>query len=285
MEAIQICTDLLYNMPEQNRPPVDRDTFITLATIASCNVIMSTHDGFYKQVDGLAMGSPPAPHLANGWLSQFESTIRDDAKIYDRFMDDILRGIKTNTIENKLTENNSLHNNLGFTHETEVNHRLAYIGMEVIHDPETGKLTSTWYTKPTDTGLILNYHSLAPKRYKRSVVSVFLHRIYKYSCSTRQNFHTSLEKAKQILEKNQYPPTFYEPIIRQTLETIMTETQKSTDKTDQTDATSERVPLLIQYRGKCSEDYARALHKCEAPVSVIFTLRKLKTVMPSLKPP
>ena len=104
MEAIQICTDLLYNMPEQNRPPVDRDTFITLATIASCNVIMSTHDGFYKQVDGLAMGSPPAPHLANGWLSQFESTIRDDAKIYDRFMDDILRSIKTNAIENKLTK-------------------------------------------------------------------------------------------------------------------------------------------------------------------------------------
>ena len=35
----------------------------------------------------------------------------------------------------------------------------------------------------------------------------------------------------------------------------------------------------------CSEDYARSLHKCNAPVSVIFTLRKLKTVMPSLKPP
>ena len=72
--------------------------------------------------------------------------------------------------------------------------------MEVIHDPETGKLTSTWYTKPTDTGLILNYHSLAPKRYKRSVVSGFVHRIYN-SCSTWQNFHTSLEKAEQILKK------------------------------------------------------------------------------------
>ena len=30
------------------------------------HIIMSTHDGYYKQVDGLAMGSPPAPHLANG---------------------------------------------------------------------------------------------------------------------------------------------------------------------------------------------------------------------------
>ena len=78
-EAISVCTDLLFNMPEKDRPPVDRDTFITLANIASCDVVMLTHDGFYKQVDGLAMGSPPAPHLANGWLSQFESTIKGNA--------------------------------------------------------------------------------------------------------------------------------------------------------------------------------------------------------------
>ena len=43
--------------------------------------------------------------------------------------------------------------------------------------------------------------------------------------------------------------------------------------------------LLLQYRGKCSEAYARALHQIEAPCQIIFTLRKLKTIMPSLKPP
>ena len=37
----------------------------------------------------LYMGSPPAPHLANGWLSQFENLIKEDAKIYDRCMDDV----------------------------------------------------------------------------------------------------------------------------------------------------------------------------------------------------
>ena len=43
---------------------------------------MSTHDGYYKQVDGLAMGSPPAPHLNNGWMSQFDSTIKGAAVLY-----------------------------------------------------------------------------------------------------------------------------------------------------------------------------------------------------------
>ena len=47
---------------------------------------------------------------------------------------------------------------------------------------------------------------------------------------------------------------------------------------------SAKVPIIIQYRGKCTEDYARALHKCKAPCTIVMTLRKLKTVLPSLKP-
>ena len=94
--------------------------------------------------------------------------------------------------------------------------------MKVIHDHSTGRLESTWYSKPTDTGLIMNYHALAPKRYKRSVVAGFVHRIYR-ACSTWPHFHQSLKKAKCILEKNQYPPTFYDPLIRQTLHDILGE--------------------------------------------------------------
>ena len=53
------------------------------------NVIMSTHHGHYKQVDGLAMESLPAPYLANIWLSKFDPVIQGDASVYERYMDDI----------------------------------------------------------------------------------------------------------------------------------------------------------------------------------------------------
>ena len=157
--------------------------------------------------------------------------------------------------------------------------------MKIIHNQETGKLSSTWYNKPTDTGLIMNYHALAPKRYKRSVVSGFVHRIYR-ACSTWDNFHTSLEKAKRVLEKNQYPPTFYEPIIRQALQDVLNipADQQSPQITENT-CSVEKKRLTIQYRGKCTEEYARALHKTSAPCIIVMTLRKLKTVLPSLKPP
>ena len=68
--------------------PVKKSVFIELAKIASCDVVMSTHDGYYKQIDGLAMGSPPAPHLANGWMSKFDRQIQGNAKLFMRYMDD-----------------------------------------------------------------------------------------------------------------------------------------------------------------------------------------------------
>ena len=40
----------------------------------------------------------------------------------------------------------------------------------------------------------------------------------------------------------------------------------------------------MQYRGKHSEHFARALHKLNAPCTVVTTPRKLKTALPSLKP-
>ena len=42
--------------------------------------------------------------------------------------------------------------------------------------------------------------------------------------------------------------------------------------------------MFVQYRGKVTEGFARALHRAEAPCNVVFTMRKLRTVLPSLKP-
>ena len=89
-EAINDCTELLFS-GRYKKPPVDKDTFKKLVEICSCNVLMLTHDGYYRQKDGLAMGSPPAPMLANRWMSKFDKRIKDNAKLYSRYMDDTIR--------------------------------------------------------------------------------------------------------------------------------------------------------------------------------------------------
>ena len=284
MEAIHVCADLLYN--KFTLLPVDKETFIELAKIASCNVLMLTHDGYYKQLDGLAMGSPPAPMLANGWMSQFDSRIKDNAKLYFRYMDDIFRNIVKSLSDQKLEEINDLHKSLTFTRERENNGLLPMLDMGVYN--KKGQLSSTWYCKPSDTGLILNYHALAPKRYKRAVVAGFVHRIYR-ACSTWQLFHESLDRAKIILIKNQYPAPFFEKIIHDTLTRIF----KPEERHEKEVGENKPHMIFLQYRGKCSEAYARDIHNlCQKTVPitniearVVFTLRKMKTVMPSLKQP
>ena len=143
------------------------------------------------------MRSPPAPPLSNIWLSKYEPAIKDDAKLFGRYMDDILRTIKESLIENKLSQINLLHSNLKFILEIKQNGKLLFWDICIEHHESL--LSSTWYCKPTDTGLILNFHAVAPKRYKRSVIQGFFYRIYR-GCSSWKKFHESLIKAKDILE-------------------------------------------------------------------------------------
>ena len=49
-----------------------------------------------------AMGSPPAPHLANGWMSQFDPIVKGDSSVYERYMDDIITEKESENVETKL---------------------------------------------------------------------------------------------------------------------------------------------------------------------------------------
>ena len=76
----------------------------------------------------------------------------------------------------------------------------------------------------------------------------------------------------------------------QALEKLVAKNQRDSHQTAGENESQEKpdeVPKLmifLQYRGKVTEDFCRALKKCSAPVNPVMTLRKLKTVMPSLKP-
>ena len=276
-EAIDDCTNLLYS-GKYEKPPVDRETFKALVELCSCNVILLSNDTYYRQIDGLAMGSPPAPLLANGWLSKFDNTIKDEAKLYTRYMDDVLREINKNAAQRKLDEINNLHPSLKFTIEREQNSALPFLDMTIIRIEN--RLSSKWYTKPTDTGLTMNYHALAPSKYKRSVVSGLVHRIYR-ACSTWSNFHTSLERGKAVLERNQYPRSFYDPIIRKTLSKIIDNVTKVDSEEEEKEP--EKKLVFVQYRGRVSEKFEQSLRKLNTPCKIIFTIRKLKSSLPSLK--
>ena len=120
------------------------------------------------------------------------------------------------------------------------------------------KLSSTWYTKSTDTGLTMNYHALAPQKYKKSVVSGFIHRIYN-ACSSWRNFHLSLEKAETLLQANQYPPSFYEPIIKSTIEKLVK--PETIVISDDEEVPAKEKMIFPQYWGKVSDKFELSLKR------------------------
>ena len=285
-EAIHEAADLLYS-GNLTPPPVDKETFVKLLELACKDVVMLTHDGYYRQTDGLAMGAKPAPPLANIWLSKYEPDIQDTATFFERYMDDILRDIKVHLIETTLHRINQLHPKLKFTIEKEEDGCLPFLDMKISH--VENRLSSTWYVKPTDTGLIMNFHDSAPRRYKKSVVQSFVHRISR-CCSSKENMMTSLEKAKETLNKNQYPATFYNPIIEETLKKIE-EAAVQPEVPQQTTANPTPAPepsapkhmFKIQYRGTVTDKFVKSLHEVKAPVIPVITIRKIRTFVSSLK--
>ena len=157
------------------------------------------------------MGIQPAPLLANIWLSQFDDIIKGDGEIYFRYMDDVFNDVLKGQEMEKLNKINGLHPKLKFTlevlkkndeKEDEVG-RIAFLDMEIIQKWD-GSLESEWYRKPTDTGIIMNWYSIAPMRYKKNIVSGFVNRIWSATTSY-EAFVRGCEKAKAILANNQYP--------------------------------------------------------------------------------
>ena len=116
-----------------------------------------------------------------------------------------------------MAEINGLHENLTFTFETEDDDRnLSFLDTRLQHKQHI--ISSSWYSKPTDTVLILNFHSLAPTKYKRNIVQGMIHRVYN-ACSDWNIFDESLRKTRMILEQNQYPqdllmPSYTKPLKR-----------------------------------------------------------------------
>ena len=86
-----------------------------------------------------------------------------------------------------------------------------------------------------------------------------------------------------ILENNQYPPSFYEPIIKRTLNKIIDSNSEQQDfeREDQKKAKL----VFVQYRGRMTERFEHSLKRCMAPCKVVYTLCKVKSVLLSLKTP
>ena len=171
---------------------------------------------FSQQSDGLSMGSPLAPLLANWFVSQLETNLLNktkNPKMYCRYVDDIFC-IFENKEDALLFEKelNSMHKDMKFTIQTCQDGKLPFLDTLVAIKDNT-ILTST-YKKPTSTGVLMNYNSCVPQSWKRNLVKNLYYRNKHLVSEVLQN--EDWQKVKDILMQNSFPNKFIDEQIQKT---------------------------------------------------------------------
>ena len=158
----------------------------------------------YKQLDGVAMGSPLGPALANIFVGFYDSRLFDNTVkpgVYFQFVDHTFAifgsELDCDHFKGKL---NLPHPALKFTVEKEQNNSLNFLDV-LVEKEGIGFLTSV-YRKPTFTGQYIRWNSFSPKTRKISLIKTLVHR--ELMICFRTKLGSELDKIKQLLIENGY---------------------------------------------------------------------------------
>ena len=173
---------------------------------------------FYKQIDGVAMGSPLGPALGNIFMCNFENKWLKDCPhslkpvFYRRYVDDIFVLFSSLDQAEKFKKYlSSKHPNINFSLEKENEGRLSFLDVNIFR--EKGKFVTNVYRKKTFSGVYTNFDSFILETYKTGLIKLLLFRCFNL-CSDFVKFHHEIDILKGILYKNSYPRDFVDKCIK-----------------------------------------------------------------------
>ena len=135
-ETIEITLDYVFENKEKVEG-LSRTKFKKLLVMATKETNFIFNNKVYDQIDGVAMGSPLAPILANVFMRKFEENAilsypGERPRYYRRYVDDSFLIFKSqNEVAPFFTYMNSLHPNIKFTMEKEANGTIAFLDVKV----------------------------------------------------------------------------------------------------------------------------------------------------------
>lgn len=275
-EVINIATDLVYHKDSVNTPDFDKDVFKYLLNTATSGVF-SFNEELYRQIDGVSMGSPLGPTLANLFLGHLEDTWTKTnffPTMYYRYIDDCFCVFRSNDDIPKFQQFlNGLHPNIKFTVEIG-NKNLSFLDVNINND---NNLTTTVFRKSTYTGLLMNYKSLCPMAWKTNLVTNMLNRAYSIT-SNWTNFSIECNKITEILSKNGYPIEVVTLYIRKFLNSKYFD-KSNNKRADETRKESMKY-VSIPYLGQDSLILRKILQKIykrlDLDIRIVFNSFKTK---------
>ncbi|KAJ4425918.1 hypothetical protein ANN_27544 [Periplaneta americana] len=141
---------------------------------------------FYEQTDGVAMGSPLSPMVANFYMESFEDTTLKATtrrpECWFRYVDDtfVVWRHGEPALRDFLNHLNGVHKQIQFTMELESDGRLPFLDV-LVHRKPDGTLGHSVYRKPTHTDRYLHKSSNHHPGQKRAMMKTLIERAQKIS--------------------------------------------------------------------------------------------------------
>ena len=172
---------------------------------ATSSVEFSFNDTLYKQTDGVAMGLPLGPALANIFVGYYESKVFSCVQkptIYFRHVDDTFAIFKQEgDVDDFLVTLNRLPPALKFTFEKEHDGKLPFLDI-LVERTELGFETSV-YRKHTFSGQYIGWESFSPGKQKTNLIATLVHRAL--MICTKNKLKQEIDFSEKILLDNGYP--------------------------------------------------------------------------------
>ncbi|XP_078366236.1 uncharacterized protein LOC144650432 [Oculina patagonica] len=249
-----------------------------LLEIATSNQLFQFNGELYEQTDGVAMGSPLGPLLANVFMCHIENQLEQNNMIpsfYRRYVDDTLVKVpNTEAAINFLQVLNGAHPSLSFTMELEHEGSIPFLGTLITRNDNT--LKTEVYRKPTDTGLLLHFQSHVDNRYKKGLVNTMVDRAHRLS-STEEAFTKECNKLRTMFSKLHYPNALVDSTIRKFRQETNTEPHAATPS-------EPSVYISLPFKDQRSANRVRKeIHSLGSKINIdvkpVFTSRKLSQIL------
>ena len=279
-ETIDLAIDLIFeHNPEIKISKRDLKELFQFATSESHFLF----DGnFYDQTDGVAMGSPLGPVLANLFMSikekEWLNSCNSPPIFYKRYVDDIFCLMKDESDANSfLTYLNGCHPNIKFTIEHEKDKKLPFL--DILISSKNGSFETSVYRKDTFSGLFMNFKSFLPKTYKLGLISTLIDRVFKIA-QNRSVFYFEMKKVREFLGKNSYPPHLVDKQVKKYLKKVEIASDKSNDDEN---ISYMKLPYIGNYSITVQNKIMALCSKlCKnTNIKVVFTSKKISSYFSS----